>query len=314
LAGAAKRSKLSALPRGLRAARQRTLSTNCPQLREPLAGRSPQHTERMHDTTTPAIEFRQVSIAFSEQPLLEEISFTVPRGEMRIILGPSNCGKSTIIRLAIGLLKPDAGQIFLDGQEISALSEEELMQVRQKIGVVLQTDALFSMTVAENVAYRLPQLGLNDDESEAEVRRVLHLVGLDEAYDLQPEALSGGMSRRAAIARALAGSPPIMFYDSPCSGLDPIISRQLMREVIRQRDVVGVSSLYVTQNLDEVRYLCSHYYDDSRGGEAVLHKEGEEFRLTNTRILLLDEGKIIFDRQDEFFWDATDERIKRFVL
>src|SRR5581483_1489162 len=154
------------------------------------------------------------------------------------------------------------------------------------------------------VAYRLPQLGLNDDESEAEVRRVLHLVGLDEAYDLQPEALSGGMSRRAAIARALAGSPPIMFYDSPCSGLDPIISRQLMREVIRQRDVVGVSSLYVTQNLDEVRYLCSHYYDDSRGGEAVLHKEGEEFRLTNTRILLLDEGKIIFDRQDEFFWDA----------
>lgn len=268
----------------------------------------------MHDTTTPAIEFRQASIAFTEQPWLEEISFTVPRGEMRIILGPSNCGKSTIIRLAIGLLKPDTGQIFLDGQEISALSEEELLQVRQKIGVVLQTDALFSMTVAENVAYRLPQLGLNDDEIEAEVRRVLHLVGLDEAYALQPEELSGGMSRRAAIARALAGSPPIMFYDSPCSGLDPITSRQLMREVIRQRDGVGVSSLYVTQNLDEVRYLCSHYYDDSRGGEAVLHKEGGDFHLTNTRILLLDEGKIIFDRQDEFFWNATDERIKRFVL
>jgi phospholipid/cholesterol/gamma-HCH transport system ATP-binding protein len=268
----------------------------------------------MHDTTTPAIEFRQVSIAFTEQPLLEEIGFTVPRGEMRIILGPSNGGKSTIIRLAIGLLKPDAGQIFLDGQEITALSEEELMQVRRKVGVVLQTDALFAMTVAENVAYRLPQLGLNGDEVEAEVRRVLHLVGLDDAYGLQPDELSGGMSRRAAIARALAGSPPVMFYDSPCSGLDPIISRQVMREIIRQRDVVGVSSLYVTQNLDEVRYLCSHYYDNSASGEATLHKEDDDFCLTNTRILLLNEGKIIFDRQDELFWNATDERIRRFVL
>ena len=268
----------------------------------------------MHDTITPAIEFRQVSIAFTEQPLLEEISFSVPRGEMRIILGPSNCGKSTIIRLAVGLLKPDAGQILLDGQEISASSEEELMQVRRKIGVVLQTDALFAMAVAENVAYRLPQFGMNDDEVEAEVRRVLNLVGLDDAYDLQPDELSGGMSRRAAIARALAGSPPVMFYDSPCSGLDPIISRQVMREIIRQRDVVGVSSLYVTQNLDEVRYLCSRYYDNSAGDEAELHKEDDEFCLTNTRILLLNEGKIIFDRQDEFFWNATDERIRRFVL
>lgn len=268
----------------------------------------------MNEPARPAIEFRQVSLTFTERPLLDQISFAVPRGQMRIILGPSNCGKSTIIRLAIGLLKPDAGQVFLNGIEISALSEEELFQARQQTGVVLQTDALFAMSVAENVAYRLPQIGLDEVETETEVRRVLQIVGLADAYDLQPEELSGGMSRRAAIARALAGSPPIMFYDSPCSGLDPIISRQLMREVIRQRDVAGVSSLYVTQNLDEVRYLCSHYYEPQAAGEPQLRAEAEDFCLINARILLLNEGKIIFNREDEFFWDSQDERIRRFVL
>ncbi len=268
----------------------------------------------MTETLTPALEFRQVAIAFDGKLLLDGISFAVPRGQMRIVLGPSNCGKSTLIRLAIGLLKPDAGQVWLNGSEISALPEDELLILRQTAGVVLQTDALFDMSVAENVAYRLPMLGLNPDEVETEVRRVLHIVGLDDAYDLQPEELSGGMSRRAALARALAGAPPIMFYDSPCSGLDPIISRRIMREVIRQRDVVGVSSLYVTQNLDEVRYLCSHYYETVPDAEPVLHAEADDYCLTNTRILLLNEGKIIFDDEDELFWDSTDERIRRFVL
>ena len=268
----------------------------------------------MTESFTPALEFRDVAIAFDGKTLLDGISFVIPRGQMRIVLGPSNCGKSTLIRLAIGLLKPDAGQVFLNGIEISALPEEELLKLRQTAGVVLQTDALFSMSVAENVAYRLPLLGLNADEIETEVRRVLQIVGLDDAYDLQPDELSGGMSRRAALARALAGSPPIMFYDSPCSGLDPIISRRIMREVIRQRDVVGVSSLYVTQNLDEVRYLCSHYYETAPHTEPVLHAEAEDYCLTNTRIMLLHEGKIIFHGEDELFWDSTDERIRRFML
>jgi phospholipid/cholesterol/gamma-HCH transport system ATP-binding protein len=267
----------------------------------------------MHEQTIPALEFRQVSLSFTERPLLQEISFTVPRGEMRIILGPSNCGKSTILRLAVGLLKPDRGQVFLDGIEISALPEEGLQQARQKTGLVMQADALFSMTVAENVAYRLPQFGWDESKIEEEVRRVLKIVGLEAAYDLQPEELSGGMSRRAAIARALAGSPPIMFYDSPCAGLDPIISRQLLREIIRQRDLASVSSLYVTQTLDEVRYLCSHYYELTAEGEPQLRQEADEFVLTNTRILLLNEGRIIFNREDEFFWNSTDERIRKFV-
>lgn len=267
----------------------------------------------MQNHLVPALEFRHVSLAFTEKPLLQDINFAVPQGQMRIILGPSNCGKSTLLRLAVGLLKPDQGQVFLDGEEISSLEDEELQQARQKTGLVMQSDALFAMTVAENVAYRLPQLGWDETKIEEEVRRVLRIVGLEAAYDLQPEELSGGMSRRAAIARALAGSPPIMFYDSPCAGLDPIISRQLMREIIRQRDLANVSSLYVTQTLDEVRYLCSHYFELQEEGEPRLRQEADAFVLTNTRILLLNEGRIIFNREDEFFWDSTDERIRQFV-
>lgn len=270
-------------------------------------------TEDALRQSSASIEFREVRLAFDEHPLFDGVSFTVPRSEMRIIVGPSNCGKSTIIKLAIGLLKPDDGEIFLNGQEITRLPEEELFALRLKTGVVLQTDALFSMSVAENVAYRLSQLGMDENEIEAEVRRVLHIVGLDEAYDLMPDELSGGMSRRAAIARALAGSPEIMFYDSPCSGLDPIVSRRLLREIIRQRDIVGVSSIYVTQTLDEVRYLCSHLYEAQPDGKSLLRREKDQFCLMNTRILMLTDGRIIFDREDELFWETKNEKIRQFL-
>ena len=240
---------------------------------------------------SPAVEFRNVTISFDELPILHEISFNVRHGEMLILIGPSNCGKSTIIKLAIGLFKPDSGQVLLLGKEISGMREEEIFALRDRIGVVLQTDALFAMSVAENIAYRLPRLGWDSDQIEAEIRRVLHIVGLDDAYDLMPEELSGGMSRRAAIARAIAGSPEIMFYDSPCSGLDPITSRRLMREIIRQRDIQKVSSIYVTQNLDEVRYLCSHLFEVKTGGEEILRPENNDFCLTNTRVLMLSGGE-----------------------
>ncbi|MBL8207773.1 MAG: ATP-binding cassette domain-containing protein [Blastocatellia bacterium] len=254
-----------------------------------------------------------MSISFDDRPLLEHISFTVPRGAMRILVGPSNCGKSTILKLAIGLLQPDSGQIFLLGEEISAEPEEQLFSLRDHIGVVLQTDALFSISVADNVAYRLPHLGWQEDEVEAEVRRVLNIVGLDDAYDLMPEALSGGMSRRAAIARAIAGSPEVMFYDSPCSGLDPITSRRLLREVLRQRDLEQVSSIYVTQNLDEVRYLCSHLYEVNAQGEGVVRAANDAFCLTSTRVMMLTDGQLIFNDRDELFWSSTDERIRQFL-
>jgi phospholipid/cholesterol/gamma-HCH transport system ATP-binding protein len=266
-----------------------------------------------HRGLTPAIEFRDVTISFDDRVVLNRINFTVPRGEMRIILGASNSGKSTILKLAIGLLKPDSGLIFIDDQEITSMSEEELFALRQKMGVVFQTDALFSMSVAENVAYRLLQQGKSLEEAEEEVRRVLSVVGLEHAYDLMPNELSGGMSRRTAIARALVGSPEMMLYDSPCSGLDPIVSRRIMRAILRLRDLGGVTSLYVTQNLDEVRYLCSRFYDSGTDESPLLRKEKSDFCLVNTRILMLADGEIIFDDQDEMFWNVTDEKIQRFL-
>jgi phospholipid/cholesterol/gamma-HCH transport system ATP-binding protein len=264
-------------------------------------------------TSHPAIEFRDVSIAFDGDVLLDHISFTVPRGEMRILIGPSKSGKTTIMKLAIGLLKPDNGQIFLDGHEITALPEEELFALRQSIGVVLQADALFTMNVADNVSYRLSQQGLDEAETEVEVRRVLGVVGLDEAYDLMPEELSGGMSRRVAVARAIAGSPKIIFYDSPCSGLDPITSRRLINEVIRLRDIVGVSSLYITQNLDETRYICSRLCEKKPDGSLALRREDNEFCLINTRIMMLADGKLIFHGVDESFWKSDNDRIRGFI-
>jgi phospholipid/cholesterol/gamma-HCH transport system ATP-binding protein len=262
---------------------------------------------------TPAIKFADVSIAFDDKVVLDRISFTVPRGEMRIILGPSNSGKSTILKLAIGLLKPDSGLIYLDDQEITSMSENELLKLRKKVGVVFQTDALFSISVAENVAYRLLQQGKSLEETEEEVRGALRTVGLEHAYDLMPNELSGGMSRRTAIARALVGAPEMMFYDSPCSGLDPIVSRRVMREIMRLRDLGNVTSLYVTQNLDEVRYLCSRLYEAGPDGAPVLKKEKQGFCLLNTRILMLVDGEIIFDDQDEMFWDVKDEKIQKFL-
>ena len=266
-----------------------------------------------HPAGSATLDFRDVSISFDDRSVLDCISFTVPHGEMRIIVGPSNSGKSTLLKLAIGLLRPDAGQIWLRGREIASLPEEDLFDLRQQIGVVFQTDALFSMSVADNVAYRLNQLGWEADQIEGEVRRVLRIVGLEHAYDLMPEELSGGMSRRTAVARAIAGSPEMVLYDSPCSGLDPIVSRRIMRAVLRLRDIYGVTSLYVTQNLDEVRYLCSRFYETRPGSEPVLRKEANDVCVANTRILMLTDGKIIFDEPDELFWAMNDERIQRYL-
>lgn len=264
----------------------------------------------------PVIEFRDVSLSFEDPPrkVLDRISFRVYRGEMRIILGPTGSGKSTILRLTIGLLRPDEGQIFLNGQEITAMREEEILGLRQRIGVVFQEDALFtSLTVAENVAYRLLEQGYALDEVEEEVRRTLRLVGLEHAYGMMPSELSGGMSRRTAIARALVGDPEIILYDSPLSGLDPVIGRRISRLAMRLRDLHGVTSLWITQNMDEVRYLASHFYERTPTGKLLFRKESDRFCLINTKILMLAEGRVIFDGADELFWNARDPQIRQFL-
>ncbi len=264
----------------------------------------------------PVIEFRDVSIFFDDlaHPVLDRISFKVYKGEMRIILGPTGSGKSTILRLTIGLLRPDHGQIFLNGHEITAMSEDEILRLRQRIGVVFQEDALFtSLTVAENVAYRLLEQGYALEDVEDEVRRTLRLVGLEHAYGMMPSELSGGMSRRTAIARALVGNPELILYDSPLSGLDPVIGRRISRLAMRLRDLYNVTSIWITQNMDEVRYLASHFYERTDEGKLLFRRESNRFCLINTKILMLAHGRVIFDGADELFWGSHDPRIRQFL-
>lgn len=261
-----------------------------------------------------AIEFRHVSITFEERPVLQDITFSVMRGEMLLIVGLTGSGKSTILRLAIGLLRPDDGQIFLNGHEITRMSESDILKLRRRIGVVFQEDALFtSLTVAENVAYRLLEEGYSLEEVEDQVRATLRMVGLEHAYAMMPSELSGGMSRRTAIARALVGSPEIIFYDSPLSGLDPVIGRRISRLAMRLRDLHHVTSLWITQNMDEVRYLCSHLYQRTPEGKIIFRRESDDFCLTNTKILVLSEGRIVFHGPDELFWTSPDPHVRSFL-
>lgn len=258
-----------------------------------------------------AIEFRNVSIGFGGRPVLDDISFSVAKGQMKIIIGLSKSGKSTILKLGMGLLQPDEGEIIIDGFNIVGANEHQLSEVQSSFGVVLQTDALFSMSVAENVAYRLIERGMTLEEAEPQVRHVLGLVGLEHAYDLMPEELSGGMSRRVAFARAVTGAPRFMFYDSPCSGLDPITSRRILRAILRQRDLHSVSSLLVTNNIDQIRYLCCSYYEATSGGASVLKKSPDA--PANAGIIMLASGKIIFDGSYTDLIASTDPRIREFL-
>src|SRR4026207_966354 len=196
------------------------------------------------DRLSPAIELKNVVKYYDDALILNNVSFAVRRGETKIILGGSGSGKSTILKLIIGLEKPDEGEIWIDGEEISRFRESDLMRVRQKIGMVFQEGALFdSLSVADNVAYRLHEQGeLDEEEILAVVAKTLGFVDLEDAIEKMPSELSGGMRRRAAIARALVGSPRIMLYDEPTAGLDPLTARTINELVIKLRDLEGVSS------------------------------------------------------------------------
>lgn len=266
------------------------------------------------ERAVPAIEFRDVHLSFDDQKILNGISFTVRRGETKIILGRSGGGKSTTIRLLLGLIKPDSGQIFIDGEDITNYSEVEMMNVRQKMGMVFQEGALFdSLSVYDNVAYRLHENGVEEEEVEREVRRMLRFVDLEDAIDKMPSELSGGMRRRVGIARALVGDPKIVLFDEPTAGLDPPTARTICELAIKLRDLEDVSSIFVTHEMKNLEYLCTEYATVNEDGEVVFKEEGDSFCLINTEIIMLREGQIIFSGKDEEFRVSQDEYVRRFV-
>ena len=267
-----------------------------------------------HDCVAPRIEFRDVSLSFGDEVVLDRVNFRVAPGEMKVVLGESGAGKSTIVKLALGLLRPDAGEVFIDGEEITCLPEEELNRIRGKMGIVFQEGALFdSLTVYDNVAYRLRERGINEQEIERLVVPVLEFVNLGNSVDKLPEELSGGMKRRVAIARAVVNQPEIVLFDEPTEGLDPLAGETICELALKLRDLRGVSSIWVTHRIDDVRFLSSKFIVEAWGGNARIEDEGNRLCLINTKFLMLHDGRIIFEGTDEQLWRSDDPFIREFL-
>jgi phospholipid/cholesterol/gamma-HCH transport system ATP-binding protein len=266
------------------------------------------------DRAIPAIEFRNVTMIYDDRKVLNDLSFKVMKGETKIILGGSGCGKSTTIKLVLGLLKPDSGQILVDGEDVTDYSEEQMTRVRKKIGMIFQEGALFdSLSVYENVAFKLHEQGVPEDDVEGEVRRMLRFVNLEDAIDKMPSELSGGMRRRVGIARALVGDPKIVMFDEPTAGLDPPTARTICELAMKLRDLEDVSSIFVTHEMNNLDYLTSEYAVVNEAGEVVFEKEGEKLCLINSKVLMMRDGQVIFSGTDETLRKADDPYIHRFL-
>jgi len=266
------------------------------------------------DRAIPAIEFRNVTMIFDGRKVLNDLSFKVMKGETKIILGGSGCGKSTTIKLVLGLLKPDSGQILVDGEDVTEYAETDMMKVRKKIGMIFQEGALFdSLSVYENVAFKLHEQGVPEDDVEGEVRRMLRFVNLEDAIDNMPSELSGGMRRRVGIARALVGDPKIVMFDEPTAGLDPPTARTICELAMKLRDLEDVSSIFVTHEMNNLDYLTSEYAVVNEAGEVVFEKEGEKLCLINSKVLMMRDGQVIFSGTDETLRKADDPYIHKFL-
>jgi phospholipid/cholesterol/gamma-HCH transport system ATP-binding protein len=243
----------------------------------------------------PIIVFDKVNLAFDDKVILREVSFTLQTGHTKIFLGASGAGKSTILRLILGLLKPDAGEIYVNGERVDGMSEDDLMAVRADLGMVFQEGALFdSLTVRENVGYKLfEELNWPMEDADARVREVLGFIGLAEFIERMPSELSGGQRRRVAIARAMAAKPRILLYDEPTTGLDPITALTVDEEIIKLRDFEGVSSILVTHQLRDAFYVADHAAVRNNG--AVQFEKAEGRKADEAEFIMLRDGGIAFE-------------------
>lgn len=261
-----------------------------------------------------AIEFREVSLAFGDNVILDRVSFGVRYGESKIVMGGSGTGKSTLLRLVLGLLKPDSRQIFVDGEEVTHYNEESMMNVRRKIGMVFQEGALFdSLSVYDNVAYRLREQRVDEKEIEAVVTRMLRFVDLEDAIDKMPNELSGGMRRRVGIARALVGNPKIILYDEPTAGLDPITARTICELALKLRDLEEVSSIYVTHRLEDIEVLSTEYVVRDDFGNLHFEHEGDRLCLINTKFIMLKDGDIISSGSNAQMRESSNPYVQKFL-
>jgi phospholipid/cholesterol/gamma-HCH transport system ATP-binding protein len=243
----------------------------------------------------PIVVFDHVELAFDEKVILRDVSFTLKTGHTKIFLGASGAGKSTILRLILGLLKPDSGHIFVNGEQVDKMSEDEMMAVRTDLGMVFQEGALFdSLTVRDNVGYKLFQeLNWPPEDGNKRVEETLGFIGLGEFIDRKPSELSGGQRRRVAIARAMSYKPRILLYDEPTTGLDPITSITVDEEIIKLRDLEGVSSIVVTHQLRDAFYVAEH--TAVRDGQAIRFEKASTEKCDEAEFIMLRDGLISFE-------------------
>jgi phospholipid/cholesterol/gamma-HCH transport system ATP-binding protein len=284
------------------------------------------------DSLTPAAEtvpgdalivFRDVSVAFEDAEILRGISFEVAPGETKVLLGESGSGKTLIMKMAAGLMRPDSGRIWIMGHELGEMSENELLDFRRNLGFVFQESALFdSLTVGDNVAFRLrEEEHISDEEIDQRVRQVLRFVELEDSFEKYPAELSGGMRRRVSIARALIDKPPVVFYDSPTAGLDPVTSQTIINLILRGRDLQGVTSLLATHRLQDAFGLAHYYLDAQARVVRLANGDGSPVAAAPhmstldhpTNILVLRGGEIYFQNDANTLLHSTDAYLKRFL-
>jgi phospholipid/cholesterol/gamma-HCH transport system ATP-binding protein len=257
------------------------------------------------------VSFEDVSISFDEKQVLQNISFSVHHGETRIILGPAGGGKSVLMKLTNGLLRPDSGTIRVFGEDITAMSERDLFKMRKRVGMVFQESALFdSLSVEENVAYRLNEEHVPEDEAHTKVVEALQFVELEQAIAKYPSELSGGMRRRVSIARAIISKPDLILYDSPTAGLDPITSTTIVDLVIKQRDVSHTTSLMITHRMQDAFLLAMSRFDVQSGKVEPIPNGGID---DSTRFLVLNEGRVVFDGTTLELVRSTDPWLRDYL-
>jgi phospholipid/cholesterol/gamma-HCH transport system ATP-binding protein len=261
----------------------------------------------------PVIIFDNVVLAFEDKPVLDGISFSLAHGETKALFGVAGSGKSSILKLALGLIKPDAGRIEVLGHNVTEMREEELFELRNRIGMIFQESALFdSLTVRDNVAFRLMEEGkISEAEIERRVREALSFVELEHTIDRRPSELSGGMRRRVAIARAIITQPELLLYDSPTGGLDPVTSTTIVELIVKQRDVYKTSSLLVSHRLQDGFTMATHYFDRQTNKMQPL-APGSRRELPVTFLVIRD-GKVIFDGDAHQLANSKDEYIREYI-
>jgi len=261
----------------------------------------------------PVVLFDGVRLSFDETEVLSGISFTLLRGHTKLLLGASGSGKSTILKILLGLLKPDSGVVWVNGHRVETLSEDEMMPLRDHMGMVFQEGALFdSLTVAENVGFKLyEQTRMPLDEVRARVEEVLGFIGLGEYIDRMPSELSGGQRRRVAIARAMATKPRLLLYDEPTTGLDPITAATVNDEIIKLRDLEEVSSIMVTHQLRDAFYIATHEARREDGRITIV--PADEAKVREAEFIMLKDGRIVFEGDAEALRTSNDEYLRTFL-